>query len=394
MMFRPTVETPFEVEGLEDRRLLSGSGKGLALVSLVEADSVRPEAPAAAVQSQISSPVGASGHQAAIKNDGEGSANAGIVQPGEPSGGSSTSADALDNTVSSGTGDGSSGDSSETSARAGAGSVPMGTLVSSSGGLASQASGSTSTSASQASGGAHPGSSAQVPDDESSTPSTDSLATEENSGIALSAAGTISTAADPVPTVAAPTGLVGRANSSPILAGGELSGPNASHGEPVLATHNTAVSYPSSGDESTVFLATNVRITPLTSPTRSALDSQPQAPGEFSELACTSGENPVPIAGDLASDFLPFDRATLERAIDRFLDGFDGLAAELGRLENSTGIVSVVTAVTMTAAVSQFMLRGRRLRDEQAGAAAPAHEQAFAGRPGLPNSWTWGLAEL
>jgi hypothetical protein len=128
--------------------------------------------------------------------------------------------------------------------------------------------------------------------------------------------------------------------------------------------------------------------------------TRPGRPARFPELveagetALAYSETSALLAGDPVSDFLALDRATLERAIDHFLDQFDSLAGELGRLETSTGLLSVVTLAGMTAVASQVVIRGRRLRDAERGGAPSYHnEEGSGGLPRVPNSWSWGLAE-
>ena len=98
-----------------------------------------------------------------------------------------------------------------------------------------------------------------------------------------------------------------------------------------------------------------------------------------------------PRCADLAGDFLPFDRAALERAVDRFLDQFEGLTTELARFDASTAAVAPTTLAAG---------RPRPVCHPAASAlAAPAGDAAlndqerFSYFTGLPKSWSWGLAE-
>jgi hypothetical protein len=70
----------------------------------------------------------------------------------------------------------------------------------------------------------------------------------------------------------------------------------------------------------------------------------------------------VPRAADLLTSFLPYDRATVETAIDAFLERIDGLGAGLTEFvdlgQTVPGIVAV--AVVTTAASTVMITRQRR----------------------------------
>jgi hypothetical protein len=73
----------------------------------------------------------------------------------------------------------------------------------------------------------------------------------------------------------------------------------------------------------------------------------------FEEVAGSAGATPAPRFAGLVSAFLPVDRGTLERAVDRFLDGFDRVAVELTGFEPpplmiSTGTIGL-TILTLVA---------------------------------------------
>jgi hypothetical protein len=68
-------------------------------------------------------------------------------------------------------------------------------------------------------------------------------------------------------------------------------------------------------------------------------------------------EAPAPSAADLHTDFLPFDRATLEAALDRFLDRLDGIGAELSELNPAIPLVSAVVVAGTTALASYVVIR-------------------------------------
>ena len=83
-----------------------------------------------------------------------------------------------------------------------------------------------------------------------------------------------------------------------------------------------------------------------------------------SEIARTRPEEvfevPDPQAADLITSFLPFDRSSLEAAIDRFLDPFDDLASSMPGLRGPMGLVPASLAVAVTVLAVDVALRLRR----------------------------------
>jgi hypothetical protein len=101
---------------------------------------------------------------------------------------------------------------------------------------------------------------------------------------------------------------------------------------------------------------------------------------------------PSPRNSDLLTDFLPFDRSSLEEAIDRFLDSFEGLGAELAEWPSLAGLVPAATAIVLASLASTAARRGG---PAGRGAGRRAGEEGedpdllrFPGHPGL-----WGLGE-
>jgi hypothetical protein len=87
------------------------------------------------------------------------------------------------------------------------------------------------------------------------------------------------------------------------------------------------------------------------------------------------------------------DRDSLVKAVDQFLEEFQALRGELFQLDGSRGFVSAVTAVAVTAFASELIIRRRRSRSDERVAETEQNEDGFVPFPGLPNSWSWGLAE-
>jgi hypothetical protein len=93
---------------------------------------------------------------------------------------------------------------------------------------------------------------------------------------------------------------------------------------------------------------------------------------------------------DLLTEFLPFDRSFVENAIDRFLDRFESLGAELTDLRETTNLVPAVAATALTTLAVEVALRRWRARDEANGAPAEDAEEELARFAGFPNLWSLG----
>jgi hypothetical protein len=104
-------------------------------------------------------------------------------------------------------------------------------------------------------------------------------------------------------------------------------------------------------------------------------------------------EVPPPRRSDLLTDFIPFDRTSLEHAIDRFLDRFEDLGAELTRSPGPTILFTEVMAVAVALLASKVTLGllGRSRDDEADWAGADAGAN-LAGFSGLPDPW--GMEEV
>jgi hypothetical protein len=74
----------------------------------------------------------------------------------------------------------------------------------------------------------------------------------------------------------------------------------------------------------------------------------------------------APRRADLLTDFLPYDRASLEQAIDRFLASCDDLGAALSRTGGPTDLLTefMAVAVAFTAAKVGLRLFWRSRNDE------------------------------
>ena len=96
-----------------------------------------------------------------------------------------------------------------------------------------------------------------------------------------------------------------------------------------------------------------------------------------------------PAHADLATSFLPFDRASVERAIDEFLDRFDDLGAGLPDLAMVAQVVPGVITVAAAALASHVVMKRRRRGEGWTGGAdAEASLQKLSSLSAL-----WGCAE-
>jgi hypothetical protein len=108
--------------------------------------------------------------------------------------------------------------------------------------------------------------------------------------------------------------------------------------------------------------------------------------GIATEPALIAEPTPSPRSAGPLTEFLPFDRASLEDAIDRFLAPLEDLGAELANWRPSSGLISTA-AVVATATVATEVVR-RRLGVRRA--TDDAGEEAFARFPSHPSAWGFG----
>jgi hypothetical protein len=100
-----------------------------------------------------------------------------------------------------------------------------------------------------------------------------------------------------------------------------------------------------------------------------------------------------PRYADLVFDFLPFDRATIEVAVDRFLDQWENIAAEVTQFEPSSALLTGASVVAIATLTSVAINRRRRLHEDGQGSRTEDREEELTLLRSLPNSWNWGLAE-
>jgi len=92
---------------------------------------------------------------------------------------------------------------------------------------------------------------------------------------------------------------------------------------------------------------------------------------------------------DLLTDFIPFDRGSLELAIDRFLEHFEDLGTGLSRWRGTPELVTEVLAVSIALAASTLALHYYERSSEDEAAPTGADFGAnFEGYPGMPDPWS------
>jgi hypothetical protein len=111
------------------------------------------------------------------------------------------------------------------------------------------------------------------------------------------------------------------------------------------------------------------------------------------DLAGSAEATPRPHFAGLASHFLPFDRASLERAVDRFLDTFDSAADELTRIEPWSALLISAGTIALTSLTLDAIKRRGRTRDDEKSSQDEVRRAETALLRTLPNSWNWNLAE-
>jgi hypothetical protein len=108
--------------------------------------------------------------------------------------------------------------------------------------------------------------------------------------------------------------------------------------------------------------------------------------GEITESNEVEEPTTPPRCADLLTEFLPFNRATLEDAIDRFLAPLEDLGTELVNWSPSTGLLPAAT-LAATAALAMEAVRPR-IRSGQA--VGEETDEDFARFPGYPKAWRLG----
>jgi hypothetical protein len=97
-----------------------------------------------------------------------------------------------------------------------------------------------------------------------------------------------------------------------------------------------------------------------------------------------------PQESGLLTQFLPFDRASLEAAIGRVLGPFEELGGELVRLDGSMNLWPGLMAFTVAVSAAGLVWRLRRDGQEAGMGTGVAGLTDADGYPTLPRSWSWG----
>lgn len=94
---------------------------------------------------------------------------------------------------------------------------------------------------------------------------------------------------------------------------------------------------------------------------------------------------PDPQVADLIAGFLPFDRKSLESAIDRFLSPLEDLGAAMPAAPGPTGLAPAVLAAMTAVLAWEAVLRLRRAED--GGIVELEGDEGLVAFPGLPGPW-------
>jgi hypothetical protein len=105
------------------------------------------------------------------------------------------------------------------------------------------------------------------------------------------------------------------------------------------------------------------------------------------EFGKASLELPTPGHAELLTNFLPLDRASLENAIDQFLDRFESLGASLPDLQQGTSLVPAIAAAAITALATNAILSRRRGKDEKKDEAEEDGEAVLGRFSSLSDLW-------
>jgi hypothetical protein len=85
--------------------------------------------------------------------------------------------------------------------------------------------------------------------------------------------------------------------------------------------------------------------------------------------------------------FSPFDRSTLEQALDRFLDQLGEIDEELYHLGEPGNLIPQVIAAATALSIAEALRRRTGRRWEEAVVVVGDDEASFASQPGLPGRW-------
>ena len=173
---------------------------------------------------------------------------------------------------------------------------------------------------------------------------------------------------------------------------GAVSASAAREADAACGTKGAAPAPASSDDEIVTPAETIVSITGFASRVGFARGARSQAALAVDDPAASFEETPDPRYAGLVSDFLLLDRAAMERAIDRFLDQFESIAAELAHFDPSLTLLTTASAAALASLASGVIIQRRRSQADGANAPAEDREEELTHFSGLPNSWNWGLA--
>jgi hypothetical protein len=113
-------------------------------------------------------------------------------------------------------------------------------------------------------------------------------------------------------------------------------------------------------------LSTTKAPTDLPAPAETPIGS-----GELTRVAELPSGSGSPSEGgsvETVQSFLPFDRSSMEGAIDLFLEPFDGLASTMTELRGPMGLITASLATAATVVAVEVAIRLRRDREQELGA--------------------------
>jgi hypothetical protein len=202
--------------------------------------------------------------------------------------------------------------------------------------------------------------------DDLASPSSAELAV--SSGPSATAPGTAQTASLPATSGGTPAGSPAPV-AGPVTPVAAAGAPARAQGAGESAAAGSVVS-PVLDPQSASWQAANMAFARVHSAISEAgntgLPDRPAA--EVEGLAAGDGEgaqeSPPPSHADLATSFLPFDRASVERAIDEFLDHFESLGTGLPDLGMPARVVPGAIAVAAVGLAAHRVLKNRRRDDD------------------------------
>jgi hypothetical protein len=144
------------------------------------------------------------------------------------------------------------------------------------------------------------------------------------------------------------------------------------------------------GEASTSLVMAAIDCTASPAPTLrsvSVTGARSRADGRVIASGATELPAPSPRSSDLLTDFLPCGGASVAQAIDRFLSELESLGGEMTGWQSPMGVLPAMATVTIVVLASEVVRR--RSRGGETGATAEEGDEDFARVAGFSSAWSF-----